>query len=253
VTYIENWDSDNPNAFWDAGFQWDVNVGPSPGNVQPYLELVTSEHADKPNFNAMLAAVLQPLCDSQSLMSAMPSLYDLDLAVGQQLDTVGEWIGLTRNVLVPLTNVYFAFDTPGVGFDQGTWYNSGEPIDNLVSLPDSAYRTLLYAGAAANSWNGTIPGAYEAWNTLFEDTGIGILIQDLDNMHMLYALTGPIPDAVTLALFEGGYLDLVPAGVRVDYYLTPTVADAPYFGFGVENSSISGFGIGAWGSATPGD
>jgi hypothetical protein len=252
VAYIENWDSGQPNAFWDVGLQWDVNVGPSPGDVQPYLDLVTSEHADKPNFMAMIAAVLQPLCDSQTLLAAMPTLYDLDVAVGSQLDTTGQWIGVTRIVEIPLAGVYFSFDTAGLGFDQGTWFNSGEPSESLVSLPDPAYRILLYARAAANQWNGTIPGAYAAWNILFQGTGIGILIQDEDDMHMIYALTGPVPDAVTTALFTGGYLDLVPAGVEVDDYLVPSVPDAPYFGFGVENSSISGFGVGAWGVSTIG-
>lgn len=247
MVYIENWDSDQPNAYWDVGLQWDVNVGPSSGDVQPYLNLITSEHADKPDFTAMIAAVLQPLADSQVLLAGIPGLYDLDAAVAAQLDTTGLWIGDTRNISVPLPDVYFSLDIAGQGFDEGTWFGPGDSVDGLVVLPDAYYRTLLYARVAANQWNGTIPGAYAVWDTLFEGTGIGILIQDLGDMSIIYALTGPVPDAVTLALFTGGYLDIVPAGVGVAAYFTPSVASTPYFGFDVENSSISGFDVGAWG------
>ena len=246
MSYVEDWDSGQPGAFWDSGLQWDVNTFPPNGDVQPYLALVTSEHQPMPDYMAMLAATLQPLADGLALLASMPALYDLDLAVGQQLDTTGLWIGVTRDIAEPLPDVYFSFDTPGLGFDQGTWFGPGDSVDGLVVLPDANYRTLLYARAAANQWDGTIEGAYAVWNVLFEGTGYGILIQDLDNMHIIYALTGPVPDALTEALFTGGYLNLVSAGVMVDAYLVPTVPDAPFFGFGVENSSISGFGTGAW-------
>jgi hypothetical protein len=65
---------------------------------------------------------------------------------------------------------------------------------------------------------------------------------------MALALTGPVPDAVTLALFTGGYLDIKPAGVRINDYFTPVVPNTPYFGYGVENSNISGWGVGYWGN-----
>ena len=246
MSYIENWDSGQPNAFWDSGLQWDVNVGPSPGDVQPYLDLITSEHIDQPDFTTMVAAVLQPLCDSQVLVAGIPSLYDIDLAVGSQEDAVGEWVGVTRNISVPLTGVFFSWATPGLGWSEGNWIVDIDATE-LVVLPDAQYRTLLYARVAANQWDGTIPGAYEVWDTLFVGTGTGILIQDYDDMHMAQALTGPVPDAVTLALFQGGYLDLKPAGVLIDNYFTPPEPGVPYFGYGVENANIAGWGVGYWG------
>ena len=244
--FVDSWDQ---GGTWDSGLQWDVNVGPSLGDVTTYLNLVTSEHRNKPNFIAFLTAVLQPLVDTQAVLLTMSGLYDLDVAVGQQLDVVGQWVGASRNLSVPLIGVYFAFDMANIGFDQGTWYGPFDPTSGLVSLPDDAFRTLIRATIAANHWDGTINGAYAAWNILFAGTGIGILIQDLGDMHMLFALTGPVPDAVTLALLEGGYLSLVPAGVQVDNYYSPSVPDTPYFGFDAQNSNVAGFDTGAWGLA----
>lgn len=219
-------------------------------DISKYLSLITSEHASKPNFVAVISALVQGHADNQSLSAQLANYFDLDQASGAQLDQIGLWAGISRNLSVPLTGVYFAFDTSGVGFDQGTWWSPTDPTTQLDALPDDAYRTLLRAKIAANNWDGTVPGAYTVWNTLFAGTGYSVLIQDNQNMTMEYALLGPIPDAVTLALFEGGYLDIKPAGVAIDDYWTPTVANAPFFGFDVENASISGFDVGAWGQIT---
>lgn len=249
MTFIDRWDSGEPGATWDSGLQWDVNVGPNLGDIAPYLALITSEHRDKPKFIAMLTATLQPVADIQALIASMPGLFDLDVAVGDQLDKVGQWIGVSRTLNAPLVGVYFALGPSGPGFGIGTWKGPFDPDTFLINLPDEAYRLLLRAKLLNDKWNGTIPAAYAIWDALFAGTGFGILIQDYGNMHMLFALTGPTPDAVTLALFLGGYLNVRPAGVKVDAYVTPTVPDTPYFGFGVENAAISGFGVGAWGNS----
>lgn len=246
--FIDSWDSGQPGATWDSGLQWDVNVGPSPGNIQPYIDLITSEHRDAPNFIATLSAVLQPFADNIATLRTLYTKFDIDIAVGAQLDVVGEWVGQSRFLSVPLTGVYFSFDNALVGFDLGTWHGPFDPDNELIALPDEAYRTLLKAKVLNNRWDGTIPQAYEIWDVLFAGTDFGLLIQDFGNMHMLFAMTGAAPDAVTLALFTGGYLNNRPSGVKVDGYMVPSVPDTPYFGFDVENSSIAGFDTGAWGT-----
>lgn len=247
---VDSWDDPSTGANWDSGLQWDVNSGVAAGDITPYVSLITSEYNQQPDFVAMITAVLQPVADSMAVIVSLPAAFDVDDAVGDQLDVVGQWVGVSRNISVPLTGVYFSFDDATLGFDQGTWFSPFDPNTGLVVLPDENYRTLIRARIARNQWDGTIPGAYNVWNTAFAGTGIGILIQDLENMHMIQALTGPVPDAVTRALFQGGYLSLKPDGVHVDAYVTPTVPGAPYFGFDVENTAISGFDAGAWGALT---
>jgi hypothetical protein len=219
--------------------------------ITDYTSLITSEHADKPNFMAMVSLLAQWAVDRRNLLASIPGLYDIDTAVGQQLDRVGEWVGISRNLSLPLTGVYFSFDTAGLGFDQGTWQGPFDPTTGLVALPDDQYRILLYATIAANNWDGTVPGAYVAWSTVFAPLGYSILIADNQNMTMDVVLVGPAPDAVTLALFTGGYLNLRPAGVGISNYYLPTVPDTPVFGFDAENSGISGFDVGAWVAPLP--
>lgn len=251
MSFVDTWDTGLPGAVWDSGLQWDVNTGPNPGDPSPYVALITSEHNQRLKFMTMVTSIAQVMADIIVLIQSIPGKFDFDTAEGAELDVLGLWIGASRNVAVPLSNVYFSLDTAGLGFDQGTWWSTGDSVTQLVTLPDDAYRTLLRARIANNTWDGTIPGAYAAWDLLFAGTGVDVLIQDYQNMHMAFALTGTPPDAVTLALFTGGYLNLRPAGVRIDGYITPSIVGGPYFGFDIENGEISGFDVGAFGLITP--
>jgi len=215
------------------------------GDIAPYLALITSQHRKQPDYIATVSVPLQGLADGLVAVQSLPAIYDLDNAAGEQLDAVGEWVGVTRVLKVPLTDVYFSLDVDGLGLDQGSLQGPFDPTTGLVSLPDDAYRTLLRATVAANQWDGSIPQAYLIWDTLFAGTGTTILIQDNGDMSLFFALIGPEPDAVTMALLTGGYLALKPAGVRVAAYLIPSVSDTPFFGLDVENDTIAGLDTGA--------
>lgn len=210
-----------------------------------YTSLITSEHVSKPRFAAMVAAVAQCFVDQINVMQSIPAAFDLDTAVGVQLDAVGLWAGITRQLKLPL-NVYFSLDTVNLGFDQGSWQGPFDPSAGLVSLDDATFRTLIRAKIAANSWDGTIPGAAAAYANLLNGSGSYIFIQDNMDMTMTVGISGAIPSAVLRALISGGYLHLKPEGVRVNYYFVASVNNTPLFGFDVENSYISGFDVGSW-------
>lgn len=210
-----------------------------------YTSLITSEHASKPKFSAMVAAVAQCFADQINAMQAIPAAFDLDQAIGVQLDAVGLWAGITRQVKTPL-NVYFSLDTASLGFDQGSWQGPFDPSAGLVSLDDATFRTLIRAKIAANSWDGTIPGAAAAYANLFNGSGSYIFLVDNQNMTMTVGISGAIPSAVTRALISGGYLHLKPEGVHVDYYFVASVNNTPLFGFDVSNQYLAGFDTGSW-------
>lgn len=229
--------------------------------VSDYTGLITSEHSSKPKFSAMVAAVAQCFVDQINVMQSIPAAFDLDAAVGVQLDAVGLWAGIKRQIKAPL-NVYFSLDTANLGFDQGSWQGPFDPSAGLVSLDDGTFRTLIRAKIAANSWDGTIPGAAAAYANLFTtpaafvlDSGVldsGVLtpvsfifIQDNQDMTMTVGVSGAIPSAVLRALFSGGYLPLRPEGVLANY-VVPSANNTPLFGFDVSNQYIDGFDAGSW-------
>lgn len=201
------------------------------------------------NFMAVVAALVQPAADTAALYHSMPVLYNLDLAVGTQLDTVGKWIGPTRYLSEAITGVYFSFDIPGLGFDQGIWNPSGGS-DVLTALPDEEYRLLLYATVAANHWDGTVPGAEKVLNTFWNPMGYSEFIIDNQDMTMSFLLIGPPLTPLVSALYNGGYLDVVPASVGVanHYYLPGSggIPTNPIFGFDLSTPLVAGFDSGYW-------
>jgi hypothetical protein len=214
------------------------------GDITPYTSLVTSEHNQQPNFMAVIGLSMQPLADMIQVTHSIPALYDLDTAIGAQLDTVGQWIGPTRYLDVALANVYFSFDTAGLGFDQGAWAPAGGG-SALTALPDDEYRLLLYATVAANHWDGTIPGALKLLNAFWNPLGYTLYIIDGQDMTMAFVLVGQTPNAITTALYAGGLLDLRPAGVLIsNHYINNT--GGPIFGFDEQDTFISGFDTGLW-------
>lgn len=214
--------------------------------LSDYINRIIPEHQAKPNFIAWLSATVQAFVDLQNAYADLTFLFDLDTAQGQELDAVGLRVGATRNLRVPLTGVYFSWDTDGVGWDQGNWIGPFDDGDVMYQLQDSDFRTLIRATIAANNWNGTVENAYKVWKIVFDPLGYTLLIQDNQDMTIDIVIVGPTISAVVAALLTQGSLILVPAGVMISGYFTPSVPEAPMFGFDLENAMISGWDTGAW-------
>lgn len=216
--------------------------------MSKYTDLVTSEHAPRPKFIAVIDVSTKPSVEQQAIIEALPDDYDLDLAVGAQLDAVGKWVGITRFILTPLTGVYFSWGVAGVGWGEGYWRGPFDPLQGITTLSDDFYRLLLRATIALNQWDGTLQSAIDAIAPLFPDNFV--YLQDNQDMSISIAVSGPRLDVILAALLSGGYLALKPVGVRINYYF-PSAPTGPVFGFGAESDYIGGWGRGSWGSPAP--
>lgn len=194
----------------------------------------------------MVEAVSRCFVSAQESYGQMVAAYDLDLAIGVQLDAVGKWVGISRNVRTPLEGVYFSFDMDGLGFDQGVWQGPFDPDSGVTSLDDETYRLLIRAKIGANHWGGNLEGSAAILNLIFGGTGTYVFIQDNGDMSIDIGVSGERPTAIFLALLTGGYIPIKPEGVRVNYYIVPD-EDGPLFGFDVGNQYIAGFDVGVWG------
>jgi hypothetical protein len=221
--------------------------------VTQYENLIVPEHQGQPNFTATIDLSCQPFVDGQNELAEFPTLFDLDVAVGVQLDAVGVRVGRSRQVNVPLTNVYFAWDTPGLGWDQGYWQGPFDPSTGVVSLDDATYRLLLRAVILTNTWNGTVNGAAPALAVIFNNTltpGTLIFIYNGMDMTETIGIAGEVPPVIFQALLASGEIPLVPAGVRVNYIMISNLT-GPLFGFDIENQYVSGWDVGSWGIPLP--
>lgn len=214
-------------------------------DTDTYLDLVTSLYRGQPKFMTLCLALIEPLVGQQALLEDVRAGFDLDSAVGVQLDHVGQWVGRTRDLETPIADAYFSWEAEGVGWDEGTWKGPYDPDFGLVALPDDAYRTLLRAKIAANSWDGTIPGAYEVWGTVFGESGSIVVIQDNQDMSIVVGLAGARTDPVTMALLTGGYIPLKPEGVRIEHYAVAPEGGR-LFAWGCDSEALGGWDEGSW-------
>lgn len=212
--------------------------------VNTYLNLITSEHRDKPDFVSVVSTEVEVSVRIQEVLASMIPKFDIDLAVGDQLDIDGEWVGLSRNVKVPITGIYFEWDgDAGIGWEFGTWKGEFDPSTGVIPLPNDIYRMLQKGKIAANHWDGTTPGAYAVWRIAFPDSQI--VIQDNQDMSMIVGVAGMPLNSLLKALISQGYIPLKPEGVRVTYAFV--TVDAPMFGFDIESDNVDGWETGAWG------
>jgi hypothetical protein len=182
--------------------------------VADYLALLPSANAQQPKFTAMLAGVLQPFEEIQAMFAQVPGAYDVDTAIGKQLDTVGQWVGISRNLTVPITGTYFTYDTTGVGLDQGVWYQPGDSTQGVLSLDDDTYRLVIKMKIAANYWDGTLQGTEAIFAPLL---AVGITAYMVDNFDMSVTIkvSGAGSGSPIVAVLQQAYTWMRPAGVSL--------------------------------------
>ncbi|EFF9416164.1 DUF2612 domain-containing protein, partial [Escherichia coli] len=104
--------------------------------MSKYTELITNYHATKPKFLAHVDLMTRPLIDVAAATRGLITAFDIDSAVGVQLDILGLWIGRSRVVSQPISGVYFSWDTDGLGYDQGVWQGPYDPDSGYMYLSD---------------------------------------------------------------------------------------------------------------------
>ncbi|WP_051925692.1 DUF2612 domain-containing protein [Brevibacillus borstelensis] len=169
--------------------------------IEPYVNLVTSQHYNKPKFMSWLTAVLEKVDDVMKVN--IPSAFDVNKAVGVQLDTVGELVGRSR---------YLPFQLA----------DGSSPV-----LDDANYRIALKAKIAQNQWDGTIPQIYEVWDSLFPEAQL--IIKDNQDMTMDANIRGDL-GLQSVELITVGYIIPKPSGVGLNVTWETEVTRYDYVG-----------------------
>ena len=171
--------------------------------INNYLNNITSQHRDKPKFISWLSKNLTIIDHAYMSIKSIDINFDIDNAIGKQLDTLGTVIGRKRVLTFqPL--------------------NGHNP-----TMDDETYRLVLKAKVAMNIWDGTIPQIYEIWSNIFKD--IGLQIQDNQDMSFNAYITGYV-NQIRTDLIQHGYIVPKPEGVRVNYIGKSIIDFTPYSG-----------------------
>lgn len=182
-----------------------------------YLDLVTSEHSTKPKYMAWLSVLLTPLIDAIKLNEDVKKAFDLNTAIGAQLNIIGKWLEQPRQV-------------------------DFQPTDGSSSvLNDNYYRTVLKAKVVKNQWKGTISNFYSFWNVLFKGQPLQIYLVDNQAMEPVAIIWSSSVDQMMQDLIANNYIVPKPAGLgltvrRID-------SDTTFGFFGTE---FTGFDTGTF-------
>lgn len=223
--------------------------------MSKYTELITNYHATKPKFFDHIDLSTRPLIDITTATRGLVSAFDIDTAVGVQLDILGLWIGRSRIVSQPISGVYFSLDIDGLGFDQGVWQGPYDPDSGYTTLSDETYRIILKAKIAINNWDGRNDSLPPILDAALEGSGLKMQIVDNQDMTIsIWVFTETDISNVSLELIAAirqGYLTVKAAGVwggsiEIPAVETPSEGNR-FFGFDMDNEYIAGFDDGAWG------
>ncbi len=212
-----------------------------------YTKRIAGHFVDQERFIQAIYESTEPFFDIKTRAEKLPLDFDLDSAIGVQLDAVGVRVGIGRRLKAHISGVYFEFDNDGVGYDQGVWKKNYDPNDGVVELDDDFYRILIRAKIALNSWDGKNESLKGILEIIFNDeNGIYASVDDRQDMSMIVGLSGKIPSPLLMQLLIKKYINVKPAGVGIAYYITPSIS-GNLFAFDVENEYFAGFDKGVWG------
>jgi len=184
-------------------------------DIQKYLNLVTSQHTNKPKFTAWLTAVLEKVDDATNLANDIYTYFDLDSAVGAQQNVLGDIVGVKREV--PFQ--------PSDG---------SSPV-----LDDDTFLLVIQAKIAQNMWDGTISQIYDLFDTLFPLQKL--VVTDNQDMTMSALVFGMNP-GIQQDLVANGYIVPKPQGVLLNYAFPAN----PVFAYDIESDVFKGYDEGYW-------
>lgn len=179
-----------------------------------YQQTIISQYANSP----VLLKLIQnynTYFDPQALLQAFyDDVWNVATAQGYGLDIWGRIVGVSRVLNVAAQN-YLGFEgvttNPTTPFNVGPLYAGGNTTSNYT-LTDSQFRTLIYAKALANIWDGSTPGLNKILLTLLPDNPGYVVVASPLNIVLTF------PTALTnfqaAVVGSSGVLP-IPAGVGV--------------------------------------
>jgi len=189
-------------------------------SIQSYLNMITSQYQNSPKFLEWLRAVLLIIDDIAVCANAMPDYFDIDKAVGVQLDVIGIILGQLRTLQFQPTD--------------------GSP----AQLDDATYRKVLKLKTLTNYWDGSAGEIYLAWKTVFPD--VDLVVTDNQDMTATVVFTGGLSQIV-IDMIDQDLIIPRPEGVQ--YNFGGTVAVLPIFTYDSDNVYFKGYDEGIWDSS----
>lgn len=177
------------------------------------FQTVISQYANSPVLLALLRRLNTAIDQGANIEAFYSGVWDLRTATGYGLDVWGRIVGVNRVLRVPLGGFFgFREATDALTFGEGIWAGRGTLTSNYA-LADDAFRRLIFAKAALNITDGSIPSINAALMILFPDHG-NCYVRDNGGMSMTYVFGAALSPLELAIVSQSGVLPK-PAGVSV--------------------------------------
>jgi len=188
-------------------------IGQDPIGALPfdwYGETVISQWANSPTLLQLIDDFSQCIDPNIAIDNWYDAVWNVQTAIGYGLDVWGRIVGVNR-VLPVISSDFFGFAqaSDANGFGQAPFYNS-QGLTTNYALSDPAFRLLVLAKAAANIWDGSIPGLNTILRLLFP--GQICYVTDGLNMTMTYTFEWTLSPVQQSVIANSGVLPK-PCGV----------------------------------------
>jgi hypothetical protein len=202
-----------------------------------YADRLAFQYRGQPNARATVELFAGEVVADQ-IVKQVGDAFNVDTASGEQLDIIGKYVGLPRNIGEPLDRPYYDFsDYDGTvrtnGFTdytnaalnaQAIWYDYNFLYTQNTDLSDEGYRFMLKMKIVLNSNDGTLASIQDLLHTFLPDV---VELVDNQDMTMTYTLAAAIPVAASTLQY---YLPK-PMGVGVNFiHLTAAASPATLSG-----------------------
>jgi hypothetical protein len=210
------------------------------GLIDYYVNLLIIQYNQKPKARATIALLAEVLLANGVMLDVLNG-YNIDTAVGVQLDVIGKYVGVNRYYSQEDIEDYFAFTSytevdpdalPKFGFSTYATFNNfsyngtltyNSIVSNDNALSDNDFRTLIYLAILTNTCD---EGHGEIDTKIFNLFGTTIRPESPGNMRMFYFFTTALSPLIQAIIIKK--LLPKPMGVQVTYVQQN---NGPMFGF----------------------
>ena len=219
--------------------------------VQYYRNLLIIQYRGKERAGDTVSAFVSEALIYE-LIRDVEGAYDIDTAVGNQLDIIGKYVGVSRTITgTTFTRDYFGLSSYGdtAPFDFNSYMLYGEiPPDiqyrsyeessqSLFDLNDEEYRMIIKLKIVQNQSNFSIPEIDSFINNFF---GEGVIFGDRFNMSIYYIFPKNLERLVTIAKSQ----NLIPKPLAVGASVAFTNDTSSIFSYSKYGGSAPTYAIG---------
>lgn len=165
--------------------------------VAAYLNLLILQYKGKPKAVAVCTLLIQNALTNY-LAAQMAQAFNLETAVGAQLDIIGQYVGAPRLFTSNVTGTYYGFENYAntgnpEGFRNyanttntgGAWLSYKDVGTQVNSLPDSVYAQVIQLKIILNSNDGTLASIMAYLNEFFPGQ---VSLIDTKQMELQYVV-----------------------------------------------------------------